>query len=111
MLSSVTNPNNSITVVQLDCFVLDISILSQVRLLRLGEPLAATITSREYIDLKLKGFPKKMEQKNVLDNAPMISVLQLGDKSSCGGMSIRLPAQNVHLTDEAFKNLMGLLIE
>jgi hypothetical protein len=38
---------------------------------------------------------------------PMIRVLCLGDKSSCGRMSQIV--YYVHQTDEAFKNSMGLL--
>jgi hypothetical protein len=92
---------------------------AQVRMLRLREPLIATITSREYLDLKLKGFAKRVEHY-LMDNDmweatsviqeclfPMIRVLRLGDKSSCGGMSQII--YFVHKTDEAFKNSMGLL--
>jgi hypothetical protein len=92
---------------------------AQVRMLRLQEPLVATITSREYIDLKLKGVAQKVEQylldsdmweaTNVIQQClfPMIRVLRLGNKSSCGGMSQIVCY--VHQTDEAFKNSMGLL--
>jgi hypothetical protein len=70
-------------------------------------------------DLKLKGFPKKVEAylQNpdmwegtfVLHHClfPMIRVLRLGDKSACGGMSQIVYL--VHQTDEAIKNSMELL--
>jgi hypothetical protein len=93
---------------------------AQVRMLCLKDALLATITSAAYIDLKLKGFPKKVEA--YLQNPdmweatfvlhcclfPMIRVLRLGDKSACrGGMS--QIEYLVHQTDEAIKNSMELL--
>jgi hypothetical protein len=87
---------------------------AQVRMLRLREPLIATITSAAYIDLKLKGFPKKVEA--YLQNAdmweachvlqrclfPMIRVLRLADKAACGGMCKIV--YYVHQTDAAILN-------
>ena len=84
---------------------------AQCRMLRLREPLIATISSASYIDLKLKGFAKKVEE--YLQNPdmweatyvvqrclfPMIRVLRLGDKADCGGMSKIV--YYVHKTDEA----------
>jgi hypothetical protein len=92
---------------------------AQCRMLRLREPLIATISSAAYKDLKLKGFPKKVEQ--YLMNAdmweatyavqrclfPMIRVLRLADKSACGGMSKIV--FYVHKTDEAILKSMETL--
>jgi hypothetical protein len=92
---------------------------AQCRMLRLRAPLMATITSAAYIDLKLKGFPKKVEE--YLSNSdmweatyivqrclfPMIRVLRLGDKAACGGMSKVL--YYVHKTDEAIAQSMDAL--
>jgi hypothetical protein len=92
---------------------------AQCRMLRLRGPLVATITSAAYKDLKLKGFPLKVEEF-LLDNDmweatytvqrclfPMIRVLRLSDKSACGGMSKIL--YYVHKTDEAIGKSMEAL--
>lgn len=93
---------------------------AQCRMLRLREPLIATITSAAYKDLKLKGdFVKKVEE--YLQNAdmweasyvlhrclfPMIRVLRLSDKAACGGMSKIV--YYVHKTDEAIAKSMDSL--
>jgi hypothetical protein len=92
---------------------------AQVRMLGLKDALLATITLAAYIDLKLKGFPKKVEA--YLQNPdmweatfvlrhclfPMICDLRLGDKSACGGMCQIVYL--VHQMDEAIKNSMELL--
>jgi hypothetical protein len=89
---------------------------AQVQMLRLKDSLLATIALAGYIDLKLKGFPKKVEA--YLQNPdmweatfvlhcclfPMICVLRLGDKSARRGMSQIVNL--VHQTDEAIKNSM-----
>ena len=74
---------------------------AQCRMLRLREPLLATISSAAYKDLKLKGFAKKVEEylsdpdmweaTFTLQRClfPMICVLRLSDKSACGGMRVR----------------------
>jgi hypothetical protein len=92
---------------------------AQVCMLRLKDSLLATITSAAYINLKLKGFPKKVEAylQNpdmwdatfVLQRClfPMIRVLRLGDESACGGMSKIV--YYVHQTDKAIENSMELL--
>lgn len=92
---------------------------AQVRMLRLKDALLATITSAGFVDLKLKGFPKKVvaylqnpdmwEATFVLQRClfPMIRVLRLGDKSACGGMSKIV--YFVHQTDDAIQNSMDLL--
>jgi hypothetical protein len=94
---------------------------AQLRMLRLREPLMATINSAAYIDLKLKGFPKKVEafiSNNDMWEAtfilqrclfPMIRVLRLGDVAACGGMSKIV--YFVHKTDEAIQKSMVLLKE
>jgi hypothetical protein len=92
---------------------------AQCRMLRLRGPLTATITSAAYVDLKLKGFPKKVEEY-LLDPDmweatyivqrclfPMIRVLRLGDKAACGGMSKIV--YYVHKTDEAIERSMESL--
>ena len=90
---------------------------AQCRMLRLREPLLATITSAAYKDLKLKkAFIKKVEAY-LLNNDmweatyvvqrclfPMIRCLRLGDKAACGGMSKLL--YYVHKTDQAFERSM-----
>ena len=94
---------------------------AQHRMLRLREPLVATISSAAYKDLKLKGFPKKVEEY-LLDNDmweatyivqrclfPMIRVLRLCDMSACGGMSKLV--YYVHKTDEAIRNSMDSMKE
>jgi hypothetical protein len=92
---------------------------AQCRMLRLREPLMATITSAAYIDLKLKGLAKKVEE--YLSNPdmwiaaytiqrclfPMIRVLRLCDQSACGGMSKIV--FYVHRTDEALERSMESL--
>jgi hypothetical protein len=92
---------------------------AQVWMLRLEDALLATLFLAACIDVKLKGFPKKVEAN--LQNPdmweatfvlhrclfPMICVLRLGDKSACGGMSQIVYL--VHQTDEAIKNSMELL--
>jgi hypothetical protein len=92
---------------------------AQIWMLRLWEPLVATISSVAYIDLKLKGFPKKVEQYILNPDMwqvafviqrclfPMIQVLGLGDTSDCGGMSKLV--YYVHKTDKAIKKSMELL--
>ena len=94
---------------------------AQCRLLRLRGPLLATINSAAYIDLKLKGFSKKVEE--YLSNPemwvatfviqrclfPMIRVLRLCDKSALGGMSKIV--YYVHKTDEAIEKSMDALNE
>lgn len=92
---------------------------AQVRMLRLRDPLVATISSAAYKALKLKGFPKKVEEyllnpdmweaTYILQRClfPMIRCLRLGDKSSCGGMSKIL--FYVHKTDEAIEKSLDLL--
>jgi hypothetical protein len=92
---------------------------AQMRMLRLREPLVATISSIAYIDLKLKGFPKKVEQYILNPDMwqaafviqrclfPMIKVLRLGDTSDCGGMSQLV--YYVHKTDESIRKSMELL--
>jgi hypothetical protein len=89
------------------------------RMLRLREPLIATIGSAAYKDLKLKGFPKRVEEF-LLDPDmweavyvvlrclfPMIRCLRLGDEGSCGGMSYIF--FYVRQTDEALKKSLPLL--
>jgi hypothetical protein len=92
---------------------------AQIRMLRLKAPLLATINSAAYIDLKLKGFPKKVER--FLSNPdmwhavfvierclyPMIRVLRLCDTARCGGMSKLL--YFVHKTDAAIEQSVLLL--
>jgi hypothetical protein len=92
---------------------------AQCRMLKLREPLVATITSAAYLDLKLKGFPKKVEEyisnPDMWDATytvarclfPMIRVLRLGDKAACGGMSKIV--YYVHKTDEAITKSMESL--
>jgi hypothetical protein len=92
---------------------------AQVRMLRLKGPLLATISSAAYKDLKLNGFPLKVEEflnNNDMWQAtyelqrclfPMIRVLRLCDKSACGGMSKLV--YYVHKTDEAIEKSMGSL--
>jgi hypothetical protein len=92
---------------------------AQLRMLRLREPLLATINSAAYINLKLKGFVKKVEAfisnpdmweaTLILQRClfPMIRVLRLGDTASCGGMSKIV--YFVHKTDEAIRQSMVLL--
>jgi hypothetical protein len=92
---------------------------AQLRMLRLREPLVATINSAAYINLKLKGFPKKVEafisNPDMWDATfilqrclfPMIRVLRLGDVAACGGMS--KVVYFVHKTDEAIQKSMVLL--
>jgi hypothetical protein len=92
---------------------------AQLRMLRLREPLVATINSAAYINLKLKGFPKKVEAfisnpdmweaTFILQRClfPMIRVLRLGDVAACGGMS--KVVYFVHKTDEAIQKSMVLL--
>ena len=91
----------------------------KMRMLRFREPIIATINSAAYINLKLKGFPKKVEQ--FLSNPdmweatftlqhclfPMLCVLWLGDTTSCGGMSKIM--YYVHKTDDAIRTSMVLL--
>jgi Protein of unknown function (DUF 659) len=92
---------------------------AQCRMLRLREPLLATISSAAYKDLKLKGFPKKVEEYLLNVDMwqatyevqrclfPMIRVLRLADKSACGGMSKIV--YYVHKTDEAIRKSMDSL--
>lgn len=92
---------------------------AQLRMLRLREPLLATINSASYISLKLKGFPKKVEEFLINPDMweatfilqrclyPMIRVLRLGDTAACGGMSKIV--YYVHKTDEAIEKSMSLL--
>jgi hypothetical protein len=92
---------------------------AQCRMLRLRDPLKATISSAAYKDLKLKGFPTKVEEYLNDDDMwqatyevqrclfPMIRVLRLCDKSECGGMSKIL--YYVHKTDEAIQKSMDSL--
>ena len=92
---------------------------AQVRMLKLRQPLVATISSAAYKDLKLKGFPTKVEEY-LLNNDmwlatfevqrclfPMIRVLRLADISACGGMSKIV--YYVHKTDEAIRRSMNSL--
>lgn len=86
------------------------------RMLRLRGPLIATISSAAYKDLKLKGFPIKVEEYLNNDDMwqatyelqrclfPMIRCLRLSDKSACGGMSKIV--YYVHKTDEAIRKSM-----
>jgi hypothetical protein len=92
---------------------------AQCRMLRLRAALVATITSAAYLDLKLKGFPKKVEE--YINDAdmweatyvvqrclyPMIRVLRLCDTAACGGMSKIV--YYVHKTDAAIANSMESL--
>ena len=92
---------------------------AQHRMLRLKDPLLATIASAAYKDLKLKGFPKKVEEflsnpnmweaTFVLQRClyPMLRCLRLGDTSACGGMS--KVVYYVHETDKALARSMELL--
>jgi hypothetical protein len=92
---------------------------AQCRMLRLRGPLLATITSAAYLDLKLKGFPKKVEEYITNQDMweatfvvqrclfPMIRVLRLGDKAACGGMSKLV--YYVHKTDQAIEKSMESL--
>jgi hypothetical protein len=92
---------------------------AQCRMLRLRGPLVATISSVVYINLKLKGFPKKVEQyilnpdmwqaAFVIQDClfPMRKVLWLEDKSECGGMSKLV--YYVHQTNKAIQKSMELL--
>jgi Protein of unknown function (DUF 659) len=92
---------------------------AQIRMLQLRRPLVATISSVAYLDLKLKGFPKKVEAYILNPDMwqaafviqrclfPMIKVLRLGDKSECGGMSKLV--FYVHQTDKAIQKSMELL--
>jgi hypothetical protein len=92
---------------------------AQCRMLRLREPLMATISSAAYKALRLKGFPKKVEaylsNPDMWEAAysiqrcvfPMIRCLRLSDKSACGGMSKIV--FYVHKTDEAIAKSMELL--
>jgi hypothetical protein len=69
------------------------------RMLRLRHPIAATMASAAYKDLKLKGFAKTVEafvaDKNMWNAVylllrcifPVFRVLRLADKAACGGMS------------------------
>ena len=92
---------------------------AQCRMLRLRNPLVATISSAAYKDLKLKGFPKLVEEY-LLDADmweatyivqrclfPMIRVLRLCDKSALGGMS--KVVYYVHKTDQAIQKSMNSL--
>jgi hypothetical protein len=84
---------------------------AQCRMLRLREPLIATIGSAAYKNLKLKGFPQNIEEHLLNPDMwsatyalqrclfPMIRVLRLSDKSACGGMSKIVYL--VHKTDDA----------
>ena len=88
-------------------------------MLRLREPLLATISSAAFKALKLKGFSQKVVE--YLENPdmweatyilmrclyPMIRVLCLADKSACGGMSKLV--YYVHKTDESIRKSMELL--
>jgi hypothetical protein len=92
---------------------------AQIRMLQLQRPLVPTISSIAYLDLKLKGFPKKVEAYILNPDmwqaafviqrclVPMIKVLWLGDKSECGGMSKLV--YYVHQTDKAIQKSMELL--
>jgi hypothetical protein len=94
-------------------------IYAQCRLLRLREPLLATIASAAFKDLKLKKKAEKVE--SFLSNPemwkavyvllrclyPMLRVLRLADQSECGGMSKIL--YYVHKTDEAIEKSMNAL--
>jgi hypothetical protein len=92
---------------------------AQIRMLQLRGPLVATISSIAYLDLKLKGFPKKVEAyilnpdmwqaAFVIQHClfPMIKVLWLGDKSECGGMSKLV--FYVYQTNKAIQKSMELL--
>ena len=92
---------------------------AQLRMLRLKAPLLATINSAAYIDLKLKGFAKKVElflsnpdmwhAVFVIERClyPMIRVLRLCDTARCGGMSKIL--YFVHKTDAAIEQSVPLL--
>jgi hypothetical protein len=92
---------------------------AQIRMLQLRRPLVATISSVAYLDLKLKGFPKRVkayilnpdmwQAAFVIQHClfPMIKVLRLGDKSECWGMSKLV--FYVHQTDKAIQKSMELL--
>jgi hypothetical protein len=94
-------------------------VYAQNRMLRLRSPLMATIASAAYLDLKLKGFPKRVEEfisnKDMWEATytlqrclfPMLRVLRLGDKGACGGMSKIV--YYVHKTDEAISKSMDTL--
>ena len=92
---------------------------AQCRMLRLREPLVATVTSAAFKNLNLTGSVKKVEPfllNNDMWDAtfvvqrflyPMIHCLRLADKSACGGMS--KIAYSVHKTDEALHKSMDAL--
>ena len=92
---------------------------AQCRLLRLREPLIATISSAAFKNLKLKSFADKvvedLENPDMWEAAyilqrclfPMIRVLRLGDKSACGGMSKLV--YYVHKTDESIRKSIDSL--
>jgi hypothetical protein len=92
---------------------------AQCRMLRLREPLVATVTSAAFKNLKLTGSVKKVEpfllNNDMWDASfivsrclyPMIRCLRLADKSACGGMSKIV--YYVHQTDEALNKSMEAL--
>ena len=92
---------------------------AQCRMLRLREPLVATVTSATFLALKLTGVAKHVEpfvMNNDMWDAtfvvqrclyPMIRCLRLADKSACGGMSKIV--YYVHRTDEALQKSMEAL--